>query len=263
MDIWPEDKKDNQLCISQLKDGQTVKGKWYNKSTVSRHTKKDRDNRRENVLPPVQETHPMVPAPGDSEHITTVSSTAARHESESETGTSPASARRRLVFVACTLVAWLHLICGLSRDASHKVLKVLGVIIAMVTTDPLVGDHKIPMDVRTAMNRLSIEPVINRSICCPTCYRSYSLNELPQICLARETSGAKACGTPLWVERQTRAGPKIHSGLSELAIPLSFSAWHTGVNSEITPPHSEPEQDDIHLGFSIMAESGFLHFWPQ
>ncbi|KAJ7620648.1 hypothetical protein DFH06DRAFT_936149, partial [Mycena polygramma] len=104
----------------------------------------------------------------------------------------------------------LHLMCGLSRDASHRVLKVIGIIVAMVTGETgAANDHKIPVDVRTAMNHLSIEPVIIRSICCPTCYRAYSLEELPKICLARETGGSRPCSTPLWVERQTRAGPKI------------------------------------------------------
>ncbi|KAJ7677005.1 hypothetical protein DFH06DRAFT_1266270 [Mycena polygramma] len=68
---------------------------------------------------------------------------------------------------------------------------------------------KIPEDVRTAVKQLSIEPVIKRSICCPKCYRAYSFEELPQVCLARQTPGCRPCNTPLWVERQTRAGPKI------------------------------------------------------
>ncbi|KAJ7861680.1 hypothetical protein B0H14DRAFT_2176432, partial [Mycena olivaceomarginata] len=107
------------------------------------------------------------------------------------------------------LVSWLHLVCGLSRDASNRVLKVLRLIIAMVAVAASDTSNKIPEDVRTAVKHLSIEPVIDRSICCPTCYRAYSFEELPQLCLARETSGSRPCNTPLWVERQTRAGPKI------------------------------------------------------
>ncbi|KAJ7167399.1 hypothetical protein C8R43DRAFT_1161073 [Mycena crocata] len=140
---------------------------------------------------------------------------------------------RRLVFLACTLVSWLHLICGLSRDASHRVLKVLGIIITMVTTDTAsAGKHEIPMDVRTAMKRLAIEPVINRSICCPKCYRAYSLEELPQICLAREANSS-SCNTPLWVERQTRAGPKI-----------DFPSW---LSHFLSRPGMEPLLRKSHL----------------
>ncbi|KAJ7898166.1 hypothetical protein B0H14DRAFT_2332220, partial [Mycena olivaceomarginata] len=105
------------------------------------------------------------------------------------------------------LVAWLHLVCGLSRDASHRVLKVLGFMIAIVAASD--SNYKIPQDVRTAVKHLSIEPVINRSICCPKCFRAYSFEELPEICLARATGASRRCNTPLWVERQTCAGPKI------------------------------------------------------
>lgn len=121
---------------------------------------------------------------------------------------TPLQTRRRLIFAACTLAAWLHLASGLSRDSSHRVLKVLGIIIrASAAMD--VAAVPIPTDVRTAMARLSIEPVIIRSICCPKCFRGYSLANLPQTCLRRETSRSQPCNTPLWAERQTRAGPKI------------------------------------------------------
>ncbi|KAJ7437735.1 hypothetical protein FB451DRAFT_1416638 [Mycena latifolia] len=68
------------------------------------------------------------------------------------------AAHCRLVFLACTLVAWLHIVCGVSRDASNRALKVLGLIITMVAASGT--NHKIPEDVHTAVKQLSIEPDI-------------------------------------------------------------------------------------------------------
>jgi hypothetical protein len=123
--------------------------------------------------------------------------------------------------LACTLAAWLHLVCGLSRAATGSVLKVLGIIVCMsidigrlsAQSSPSSSTQhpirpSIPHDVRTAMSTLSIEPNIIRSICCPKCYHSYSLESLPEICLRRETPRSRPCGEALWTTRSTRGGPK-------------------------------------------------------
>lgn len=100
-------------------------------------------------------------------------------------------------------MSWLHLVAGVSRDTSNRVLKVVNIMIRLVTAkDAATGEYVIPIDVRTAMKHLSIEPVIDRTICCPKCFRAYSLTDMPQHCLARD--GNTTCSTPLWVERQTR-----------------------------------------------------------
>lgn len=138
------------------------------------------------------------------------------------------SARQSLFIVVCTLAAWLHLGCGLSRDATSRLLKVLGFIVQMamelgrlisLSTNPsqLAGGTNnslplppfhLPCDVRTAMSALSIEPNIIRSICCPKCLSKYSLDTLPQVCLRRETPRARPCGEELWTTRSTRGGPR-------------------------------------------------------
>ncbi|KAJ7136300.1 hypothetical protein C8R43DRAFT_955776 [Mycena crocata] len=236
----PDGKANQGLCLCRshdcknqnwmAKDGTIQKGKWYNRNTVTKHYKEDREAEAKNLLPPVAlNTAPAVVATAavpEQRDTLPASERVASLKDRLEGETTPALARRRLVFIACTLVAWLHLVCGLSRDASHRVLKVLRVIISMVAGN---GDSTIPTDVRTAMKRLSLEPVINRTICCPTCYRSYSLEELPQICLSRESSGSKACSTPLWVE--------------PVCLNLPYHLWHLEENTffvGITPPPKEP-----------------------
>ncbi|KAF7336362.1 hypothetical protein MVEN_02184700 [Mycena venus] len=218
MEEHPEGKKNYLLCKCrshdcaaqnwQTKDGTMKKGRWYHKNTVAKHRTEDLTLVATQVLPPAHDR--VAENPPVAEHRLPKVLAVVRNEDEiMENGIGLAAARRRLIFLACTLVSWLHLACALSRDASNRVLKVLGLIIAMVAASDTKHMYKIPEDVRTAVKHLSIEPVINRSICCPKCYRAYSFEELPQTCLARETGGSRPCNTPLWVERQTRGGPKI------------------------------------------------------
>lgn len=133
------------------------------------------------------------------------------------------SLRKSLFTTLCTLAAWLHLVCGLSRAATSHTLKVLGFVIQLaVNLGGLLAFLKsgadsnfsfpplrLPHDVRTAMSCLSIEPYIIRSICCPKCLRQYSLNEsLPETCDFRETKRSRICGEKLWTTRSTRGGPR-------------------------------------------------------
>ncbi|KAF7372839.1 hypothetical protein MSAN_00489900 [Mycena sanguinolenta] len=225
LDVHPEGKKDYKLCHcrshdcgaktwKRTADGAIRKGRWYHKGTVSKHNKEDAALIEDKTLPPAHTA--VAPVPVVVEYRPPKALEVVENE-----GRGFGAARRRLVFLACTLVAWLHLICGLSRDASNRVLKVLGIIIAMVAAAD--NDQNIPKDVRTAVAHLSIEPVINRSICCPTCFRAYSLESLPKICFARKTSGSDPCNTPLWIERQTRAGRKVVP--RRLYSTQNFHSW--------------------------------------
>jgi hypothetical protein len=128
------------------------------------------------------------------------------------------SSKKSLFALACTLAAWLHLVCGLSRSMTTQFMKILEIIVLMAIN---LGCHAeaseswtssdvkltLPHDVRTAMSALSIEPKIIRSICCPKCYAKYALDSLPQICFRRETPRSKPCGGTLWTSRSTRGGP--------------------------------------------------------
>lgn len=67
---------------------------------------------------------------------------------------------------------------------------------------------RIPHDVRTTMKILSIEPLILRSICCPKCFKQYTLESLPAVCLRRETPRSKPCLETLWTVRSTARGPE-------------------------------------------------------
>lgn len=130
----------------------------------------------------------------------------------------PKTLRQSLYVLVCTLAVWLHLKCGLSRTATNQVLRVLELLVVaafnfgrMLTREesiPQLSLPRFPHDVHTAINKLSIEPTILRSICCPKCFAKYTLTSPPQICQRRETARSRACGESLWTTRNTRGGPR-------------------------------------------------------
>ncbi|KZV93892.1 hypothetical protein EXIGLDRAFT_786996 [Exidia glandulosa HHB12029] len=70
------------------------------------------------------------------------------------------------------------------------------------------GSHQTPSwtpghDVRTAMKHLSIDPVIVRSVCCPKCFASYSLADIPEFCTWRARRRCRPCGERLITTRTT------------------------------------------------------------
>ena len=142
--------------------------------------------------------------------------------------------RQSLYMLVCMLAAWLHLVCGVSRDAATRVLKVLEMIVLMAVNLGRVlalAEHSsnsnptltLPHDIRSAMTALSVEPTIIRSICCPKCYTKYTLNSLPQVCLRRETARSRPCGETLWTTRLTRGGP--HAVPCRLYSTQDFESW--------------------------------------
>jgi hypothetical protein len=81
---------------------------------------------------------------------------------------------------------------------------------ALLANSPSASSNsfRLPHDVRTAINTLSIEPVIIRSICCPKCFKQYKLDCLPEVCLRRDTRRSKPCLEQLWTTRVTARGPE-------------------------------------------------------
>lgn len=132
------------------------------------------------------------------------------------------------------LAAWLNLHVGVGRENSSIFLKALRFIIftvieiifgvlylagTKITTPTL----DIPQDIRSVYQH-GLEPEIIRTPCCPTCYKTYTLAELPDICGWRKSRRSRACGTVLWKEVHTRNGntklvPK------SLYSTQSFDSW--------------------------------------
>jgi hypothetical protein len=139
--------------------------------------------------------------------------------------------------MACTLAAWLHVCCRLSRSATSKVLRVMEVIILTAmnigslmarsspstSNTPLAPSFTLLNDVRTAISSLPIEPRIICSICCPKCYMNYSLHDMLQVCPYKETYRSKRCGERLWMTRITKGGPRIVP--HRLYSTQDFESW--------------------------------------
>ena len=124
--------------------------------------------------------------------------------------------RQTLFLAICTLAAWLHLKCGLSRATTSRLYRFwASLCIQRWNLDSFsqlripYGRIEITPPLFCAMSALDIEPNIIRSICCPKCFSKYSLDSLPQVCLQREVPRAKVCCEKLWTMRTTRAGPRL------------------------------------------------------
>jgi hypothetical protein len=119
--------------------------------------------------------------------------------------------RQTLLLAIWTLVAWLHVRCGLGRERATKVLKlVIWIVLAAISFGRAFAHAPITIarDVRSALTALCIEPKLHRSVCCPKCFAPYSLNALPDTCPRKETRRSWPCGESLWMTRQTRHGSK-------------------------------------------------------
>jgi hypothetical protein len=85
---------------------------------------------------------------------------------------SPVSASRILLLTS-SLVAWLHLTCGLGREKTTKVLKFvlfllllamkLGAALWAINSDTMSAAHE---TIGSAMALLSLNPQLTRSVCC-------------------------------------------------------------------------------------------------
>jgi hypothetical protein len=124
------------------------------------------------------------------------------------------NATRSLVSDIWALTAWLYLRGGIGRERASKVMKIMFKIvqqgIQIGRRFSTIPDGTIPVtnDARTAVSALSLDPVLQRTVCCPACFAPYLMENIPKNCPRRETPRSRPCGEPLLMERQTRSGPK-------------------------------------------------------
>lgn len=185
--------------------------------------------------------------------------------------------RKSIYTLLCIFAAWLHLSAGLSRDAASVVLKICKILIAMslnlglliarmtisagsitatsestshpalatATTSFLKG---LPTDVRTAVSALSIDPVLQRSVCCPRCMARYELANLPERCYWRESSRSAMCKESLWTTRQTNGGPRaVPRRLYSTQDPdswLEFFLSRPGIEDSIAASYEHTRRTD-------------------
>ncbi|KAH9820131.1 hypothetical protein DFH28DRAFT_1200914, partial [Melampsora americana] len=103
------------------------------------------------------------------------------------------------LFLCVALVTYLHVVAGVSVKAVNTTLRTLRLAFSQLTKGLNIHeeDQKLirnfPLDVSTAMRWLDIEALLERSICCPKCFKRYrypTADEppIPQRCTRKETS---------------------------------------------------------------------------
>jgi hypothetical protein len=143
----------------------------------------------------------------------------------------------RLVELAWTLAAWLHLACGLSRDASIQALKIIFMLISasfrLGATLRSAEAHDI-LQAQTTMSTvvacLSLEPELRRQLCCSKCFKIYehSDNKPCQIstCTYKESTGSRACGAHLFTMRNLGGHALVRVPVRQLTTQ-DFDSWLT------------------------------------
>ncbi|KAJ6517772.1 hypothetical protein DFH09DRAFT_1287640, partial [Mycena vulgaris] len=132
------------------------------------------------------------------------------------------------------LAAWLNLHVGVGRENSSIFLKALRFIMLTVINlifgvlqlvDPKIQSPTldIPQDIRSVYQH-GLEPEIIRTPCCPTCYKNYSLANLPEICGWKKSPKSRACGTVLWKQVRTQNGT-TKSVPKSFYSTQSFESW--------------------------------------
>ncbi|KAF7311213.1 hypothetical protein MKEN_01022800 [Mycena kentingensis (nom. inval.)] len=136
------------------------------------------------------------------------------------TGCQAYAAGVALVVQLCSMLAmWLHVKANVGRATVNTVLKALQLIIS-TTVDVIrislaaqgveasLPNFNIPADIRSIHSRFNLDPPIQRTVCCPKCYKLYSgeLADIPLRCTYRQSPRAKPCNAELRRKRRTRTG---------------------------------------------------------
>ena len=111
------------------------------------------------------------------------------------------------------LTAVLHLLCGVSIDRCSFVLVAICAILELTMKfctpsgnplDPKSVSSNVPVNVRTVIDSLNLEPQKRTYISCPKCFERYLVNQYPNKCTRKETPSSPPCGHVLYKWRTSR-----------------------------------------------------------
>ncbi|KAF7370449.1 Peptidase-M24 domain-containing protein [Mycena sanguinolenta] len=139
-----------------------------------------------------------------------------------------------------TLAAWLNLHVGISRENSAIFLKALHILATTLDLIFLVLHQagfkmavptvQFPLDIRTVYHS-GLEPNITRTPCCPTCFKPYTLEDLPDTCDWKKSPRTVwPCGTALKKRIRTQ-DKKTKKKMKTKLVPCclyatqSFESW--------------------------------------
>src|SRR6266705_2941990 len=103
-----------------------------------------------------------------------------------------------VILVAYILVAAMHIVSGLSLRACDQLLSSLRLLIKLMVEDfdtsqgrGKLLEKSIPMDARTILHRLALEPFYKAFVCypeCSTCYPDNGTGSYPEFCSSNHAS---------------------------------------------------------------------------
>lgn len=175
----------------------------------------------------------------------------------------------------------LHTTSGLSRTEVNNTLRFLKTFQNLNAQALNLEETNFPLEIRTILNHLHVVPILYQSICCPTCFTQYSINDLRKHCVNRETSRSRICGSDIrnsegkpirlystqsltsWIAMMMQLA-QFEKGIqlaAEHVSPLDGSkkdVWDSELWSSVMKPVTTP-QDSCTLAFSLF-EDGFNPF---
>lgn len=138
----------------------------------------------------------------------------------------------QIISMVWTLIAWLHLTCGVSRNTCTKTLRfILALVLHAMRLGANLQASGLPIDLKeqrttipSIVAYLSLDPVLMRSICCPTCFTIYSFQDCPDQCPRRATPRSRPCGASLWKMRHL-GGHEARKAPARLYLSQDFESW--------------------------------------
>lgn len=99
----------------------------------------------------------------------------------------------------------LHLLYRLPRRATHLLLVSLRVLVRLsfriaggvLSPENIKLVDRLPVDIRTVVDRFQLDPHTRPYVCCPKCFALYPKESCPQMCSHKPTTDSKPCGSAL------------------------------------------------------------------
>ena len=125
--------------------------------------------------------------------------------------------------------ALLHLCCGIARDDASRALQGVSDIVVVFLTScgvaaEMISQHlkPIPLDIRTVMTRLELDPQYVNHPCCPKCHAVIQGAETS--CKSLENSAGSQCGAELYKARSNLRIGSRSVPIARLPV-LDVSRW--------------------------------------
>ncbi|KAJ3884150.1 hypothetical protein GG344DRAFT_28510, partial [Lentinula edodes] len=109
-------------------------------------------------------------------------------------------------FVMLFAAAVLHLLCNLSMLPISFFLGSMQIVSGIHGSPYKEIRQQIPIDIRTVVERLNLQPKYTAYVCCPKCFTLYDLDNCPDLCSNKAAPGDKmSCGRKLQMERRNHS----------------------------------------------------------